>query len=336
MGAFKNFRIVGLVFVFLVILAGSIVRMTGSGMGCPDWPKCFGQWIPPTTEAELPGDYQEIYSEKRAEKIEKFARFLESIGFKNQASELKSDPTLLEEQPFNVYQTYTEYGNRLVGFLAGNFILIGTIWALFFWKQRKDLFLLSFLSLIIIMIQAWFGSIVVATNLVPWTISVHMVLAMVTMALEAFIIHKANDSKFKTVFPKRVSVLLWVAFGIIMYQMLMGIQVRQQVDHMIDAGMAKGELINGFDFWYYVHRSFSWIVMFIYIYVFLQLKNIKRYRNYLIVILSAIGLEFITGILISYFDFPPGAQPIHLGAATIIFTINLFILYEKKKTVSAS
>src|ERR1700756_3433067 len=38
---------VALVALTLIVLTGAAVRLTGSGLGCPTWPKCYGSYYPP-------------------------------------------------------------------------------------------------------------------------------------------------------------------------------------------------------------------------------------------------------------------------------------------------
>ena len=108
--SFRRISLITVIAVYFLILVGGIVRSTGSGMGCPDWPKCFGSWVPPTSGNQLPNYYQDIYLAKRVEKNNRFIAQLESLGFHEKASEIKMISILIEEE-FNPIKTWIEYIN---------------------------------------------------------------------------------------------------------------------------------------------------------------------------------------------------------------------------------
>ena len=108
-----------LVAIYFLIAVGGIVRATGSGMGCPDWPKCFGNWVPPTSIEQLPPDYKESYSALREKKNVKFAKYLQVIGMTDTANKILNDQSILVEADFNAVKTWIEYLNRLVGVVIG-------------------------------------------------------------------------------------------------------------------------------------------------------------------------------------------------------------------------
>ncbi len=327
----RKFNWLVLIFIYLVVIAGSFVRITGSGMGCPDWPRCFGQWVPPSDVSELPETYQDDYSEMRAKKVEKFAKFLNAIGLNETADKIVNDPNLRIEQEFNASKTWTEYVNRLFGFLAGNGMLVAFIWLIAIHRKRK-LIVLSVVNLALMAFQAWFGSIVVASNLVPWTITVHMLLALVIIALQLLLIHWMRLPEEKEVsyrLPKWMTALIIVSAAITTYQMILGTQVREMIDELTIQGFTREDWTSQLGMPYYIHRSFSWLVLILIVVMTWkneQLDKIKPLR-WIFVILA---LELISGVLLTYANMPGLVQIAHLVFATILFGIFIMLLFRLK------
>ena len=166
MRSIRNLTIISIIIVYIVILAGGTVRMTGSGMGCPDWPKCFGYLIPPTDRSDI--EWKKNHNYKKNQII----IFNDSLIYANK--DFKSIDSIIRENwsnytkhdysKFNVYHTWIEYINRLIGAIAGLSVLILFINSLKFIKKKRSITILAFLSLTGILFQAWLGKIVVDSN----------------------------------------------------------------------------------------------------------------------------------------------------------------------------
>lgn len=333
--SFIKFSWVTLVFIFLVVIAGSVVRSTGSGMGCPDWPKCFDQVIPPTDISQLPENYKDIYVSKRKTKVDKFTKLLTGLGMSDIAKEIQNDKSLLLEQDFNWKRTWTEYGNRLTGFIAGNLVLITLIWVLLKYRQHRNLVLLSFTNLILMGFEGWMGSIVVATNLVPWILTLHMLFALIIIWIQIKIIRIAQGNSFSIKMTKTFKYLFYLSILLTVIQILLGTQVRQTIDFMVAENVDRGVWLSNMNIDFYFHRSLIWLVIAINgILYWLNGKN-NYGINLFKLILALIGLELITGLLFSYAGMPALLQPVHLVVATLLLAVQLYgLVYFKYKRES--
>jgi len=292
--------------VYVVILAGGIVRASGAGMGCPDWPTCFGQWIPPTDEAQLPPNYHEIYALR---------------GYQN--------------TQFNPIKTWTEYTNRLVGVTIG-FLIFLTAWSSrIFLKDDKPIFYLALTSFFLVGFQGWLGSTVVASNLKPLMITTHMLVALLIVALLIYTIARSQCAALRQLdasqLPKRFKTVLTVAMAMTLLQVAMGTQVREAVDTLANgqAALERQYWRESFPVIFYVHRSFSSLILFTHVWLVWQLyqfvpKDSLLFRTGL-ALAGLVVSAILAGVSLDRLGMPPIAQPIHLLMANLIFGVQFFL-----------
>jgi cytochrome c oxidase assembly protein subunit 15 len=292
--------------VYLVILVGGSVRASGAGMGCPDWPTCFGQWIPPTDVAELPSNYHEIYAQR---------------GYQN--------------TDFNPVKTWTEYTNRLVGVTIG-FLIFLTFWSSrIYLKTDKAIFYLTASVFVLVGFQGWLGSAVVASNLKPLIITLHMLLALLIVALLIYAIARSQQQAIKTIditaIPVAVHTVIKVVMAMTLLQIAMGVQVREAVDFISHAltQLDRQYWRDSFPIIFYVHRSFSSIILFTNGWlcwkIFQAVDKHNLFRVLVISLMTLIGIGILAGVSLDRLAMPRVAQPIHLLMANLIFGMQFFI-----------
>lgn len=295
MQRYINFTKFILVFVFLVILAGGIVRTTQSGMGCPDWPRCFGLWVPPTEASQLPPDFEK-YLDKQ------------SI-----------------DHTFNAFHTWIEYINRLLGALLGIWILIHAAWSFKkFYKSNKSICWLSLFMLLATGFQGWLGKKVVDANLEVFKITIHMLGALVIALIPAIILNKLKQDPRTE--DNQLKWLITTALMLVIVQIIAGTDIREQID-----AVSRSLNYNNRELWisklnglFSLHQTMAAFIALLSMGIFirsLQYASLKKNAAWLFTsVLSVVLL----GLIIAYFNIPAFAQPLHLLFSSILFTV-LFV-----------
>jgi cytochrome c oxidase assembly protein subunit 15 len=321
---------VALVLVYLVIVAGALVRMTGSGMGCPDWPKCFGYYIPPTEEKELLYTIGKEYSKGQ-------------VIIKNEALLVAKDhfvaPTNFESAHwekytkhdyaiFNPFHTWVEYLNRLVGALAGIACIIALFFSFGYWKENKKLFFYSLLICFLMGFQAWLGKTVVDSVLNPYKITTHMLAALLIVAVQLYVIYSVQDTKRTKIVDTEFKWVLFVALGLTILQIIFGTQVRESVDTIVEAGLPKEVWLQNPKGGFYTHRSFSILIVCANAFLFWRNRKLDLGFTKMNGVIALLCVEILSGIVMYYFNFPFGTQTIHVVIATILFGLQLYLILE--------
>ena len=283
---------------YLLIFIGGLVRVSGSGLGCPDWPKCFGRWVPPTS--------------------------LEQI------------PTHIDPTAFNIVLAWIEYGNRMLGVIVGVAIIIMTAIAIIYFRNNSKIFYSSIISLFLVAANGGLGAIVVSSVLNPFVVSLHMILALFLVSVLSYSTIESykltNSDKLTSIFlSKKISISLIALWCLIVIEILLGTGIRTNIELIaIDNPLfSKGELLNALNSYKYLHSVLGFSLLFLSIYLCNLFKDdfFGLSKQLVYFIFGMIMFQIFLGELMIFFELPQLTRLFHTWGSSWLVGI-IIILYN--------
>jgi cytochrome c oxidase assembly protein subunit 15 len=297
---FQKFALASTIVTYFLIFIGGLVRVSGAGLGCPDWPKCFGRWIPPLSQSQIPA------------------------GF--------------DASGFNITLAWIEYINRLAGMITGLLILITALLAIKNFREKKQILIPSMLAAILVAIQGWYGSVVVKSQLMPATVSIHMLLALIIVSLLVYVTYGSFHLSSTLSINKRKPESKWLLFLwlISVIQILLGTGIRSTVEIIWEQFplLTATDLLGRIGAINYIH---TFLGIFLAIGTGLagqkimkldKLSTVSKQSAWLLYTL--IVLQIIIGVNLHVLGLPPILQVFHLWIASIYVGVILVLFTDLK------
>ncbi len=315
MSRFQKFATAALVSVIVLIFVGAIVRVSGAGMGCPDWPRCWGRWIPPTKVEQV--DVTSLPFDKFERAAKRHGRDLSTV----------TPEHVLES--FNPVHVWTEYINRLTSLPVGFFSVATLVLALLHQRQRPWVRSAATLSVLLVGVNAWMGKEVVSSDLKPGVLTVHMALAMFLLLPLSFIAWRGRERPWSIPLKDQARLRLRKIIGLLLVLIfvegMLGTRIRELntdfLRHHAGAGRAEWMVLLESTGSYLVHRSFSWVILGASILAWRLVRRAGHAGRVANGVLLVIFAQMILGLIMAQVEIHPAVQVLHLGLSGILLAL---------------
>jgi heme a synthase len=329
MGAGRKLLFIALFLTFDLIMFGAFVRVTDAGLGCPDWPGCYGKASP--------------------------LGAIEAI---------RAEAAVRPDGPVTVFKAWVEMLHRYVAAVLGLMIIAIAVIAsrarpggsAASPELRRLAPTLAWITVVWVIVQGIFGAWTVTLKLKPLVVTAHLLGGMILFAL--LLAQAARVSRHPPVPPgaARHGALVLASLAAVFVQIALGGWVSTNYATLAcqDFPLCQGsawpamDFAAGFELWrplgvtgdgqglpfqaltaiHYTHRLFAYAVFAVVGWLAWRIRRIEGLQRIAQWLAAVLALQLITGLTNIFLDWPLVAAVAHTGGATALLGLLLMLRFR--------